>query len=299
MNGEILMNKRVLRKAVSMTSVFSFLYLTFTGVVMYITPPGRIAYWADWHIFGLNKTMYNETHVTVSMLFIVCMALHIWLNWGSIMNYMSHKSGGFVFFTKETLLGLLLSIAFIAGTLMMVAPFSTVLNALSDYKDEYEYTLGNPPYSHAELTNLEAFIARMKLDKSKAEELLQEAGIEYQMEQTLLDIAKNNKTDPAQVYNVLKPAKMAKTKSTPRKTSRSSNSGLDMSKYDSLTGTGMGNKSVKRIAENLDISIKTALERLKKYNIEASENDKLKEVGAIAGVIPMDVYIIIDSGIKP
>ncbi len=95
------MTKSVLRKAVSMTSVFSFLYLAFSGVVMYFTPPGRIAYWADWRIFGLNKTMYNETHMTIGLLFIVCMILHIWLNWKPIMNYMSNKSGSFVFFYKR------------------------------------------------------------------------------------------------------------------------------------------------------------------------------------------------------
>lgn len=95
------MTKSVLRKAVSMTSVFSFLYLAFSGVVMYFTPPGRIAYWADWRIFGLNKTMYNETHMTIGLLFIVCMILHIWLNWKPIMNYMSNKSGSFVFFLQK------------------------------------------------------------------------------------------------------------------------------------------------------------------------------------------------------
>lgn len=72
-----------------------------------------------------------------------------------------------------------------------------------------------------------------------------------------------------------------------------------MSKYESLTGSGMGKKSISKIAESIGISVDTALERLKKHDIEATAEDKLKDVGGAAGIVPMDVYIIIDSGMKP
>ncbi|PLX66225.1 MAG: hypothetical protein C0603_12520 [Denitrovibrio sp.] len=291
------MNKNVLRKAVSMTSTFSFLYLAFTGIIMYIVPPGRIAYWADWRIFGLNKEMFTETHTTISMLFLVCMVLHIWLNWKPIMNYMSNRSGKFVLFTKETLFGFVLSVIFIVGTLMMVPPFGNIVNAINDYKEDYEYTLGNPPYSHAELTNLTAFIARMNFDTELAKVALDKANIKYDMMDTLKTISRNNNKRPADIFEILKSSKIKK--STPVKEVTATSDGIDMSKYESMMGTGMGKKSVERIAESLNISVDTAIERLKKHGIEATAKDKLKDVGGVAGIVPMDVYIIIDTGLKP
>lgn len=293
------MNKSVLRKAVSMTALFSFIYLAFSGVVMYFTPAGRIAYWADWRIFGMNKTMYNQTHITISMLFIVMMALHIWLNWKPIANYMKNSSGKMIVFTKETVFGLLLSVIFIWGTLAAVPPFENVLFALDNVKEDYEYSLGNPPYPHAELTTMAAFIKRMKFDEEKAVAVLNENGIKFTMEENLKTIANNNNTDPAHIYDMLKPTQAAGAEDEPIKMYEGVQDGVDMSKYESMMGSGMGKKSIQSAAENAGISVEEAIARLKKYDISAGENDSLKDVALDAGIMPMDVYIIIDSGVKP
>jgi galactitol-specific phosphotransferase system IIB component len=295
------MGKNVLRKAVSMTALFSFLYLSFSGIVLYFVPQGRIAYWADWRFMGMNKEMYGDTHITISLLFLITMILHIWLNWKPIVNYMKNRSGNLVIFTKETMLGFVLSIIFVAGTLMAVAPFSTVLDAINNFKDDYEYTLGNPPYPHAELTTLAAFIARMKFDKDKVEELFKTEGIKYSMEDTLKAIGKKNGSGPAEIFSLMKTTKKMSedVDDKPIKMYEGVQNGVDMSKYESLMGSGMGQKSVAAAAENAGITVEKALERLQKYGIKAEPNSKLKKVGTEAGVMPMDVYIIIDSGVKP
>lgn len=293
------MSKNVLRKAVSMTALFSFMYLAFSGVIMYITPPGRIAYWADWRILGMNKTMYNETHVTMSMLFLVCMGLHIWLNWKPIVSYMKNKSGSLVIFTRETVFGLLLALIFVAGTLAGTAPFSTVTDALADIKDEYEYSLGNPPYPHAELTTLLAFIKRLKFDENQAVQILKAENIQFTMDQNLKTIADNNGIDPADIYNMLKPSQMDGAEDEPVIMYEGVQDGVDMSKYESMMGSGMGKKTIESAAAGAGISIDKALERLNKYDIQAEASDTLKDIGTEAGVMPMDIYIIIDSGVKP
>jgi len=293
------MNKNVLRKAVSMTGLFSFIYLTFSGVVMYITPAGRVAYWADWRMFGMNKTMYNETHVTVSLLFLVSMVLHIWLNWKPIINYMRSKSGTLIVFTRETVLGFMLSVLFISGTLGMVSPFSDILFFFEDVKDGYEESLGNPPYSHAELTTLAAFIKRMKFNERRALELLDGADIRYSMDETLKKIGENNGTDPASILKIMLPSKIEGTENQPVRIYEGVQDGIDMSKYENMMGSGVGKKSVANAAENAGVTLKKALERLAVYNIKAKSQSTLKDVGTEAGIMPMDVYIIIDSGVKP
>lgn len=293
------MSKNILRKAVSMASLFSFIYLAFSGIVMYFTPAGRIAYWADWRIFGMNKTMYNQTHITISMLFLVLMVLHLWLNWKPLLSYMKNRSGRLVIFTKETILGFILAVLVVWGTLALVPPFGNILFALDDIKEDYEYSLGNPPYPHAELTTMAAFIKRMKFDEVKAIEILNAEGIKYTMEENLKTIANNNNTDPAHIYALLKPTQVEGAEDEPVTMYEGVQEGVDMSKYESMMGSGMGKKSIADAAAQVGISVEEALNRLMKYNIEANENDSLKSVGEEAGTMPMDIFIIIDSGVKP
>jgi hypothetical protein len=282
-----------------MASLFSFIYLAFSGIVMYFTPAGRIAYWADWRIFGMNKTMYNQTHITISMLFLVLMVLHLWLNWKPLLSYMKNRSGRLVIFTKETILGFILAVLVVWGTLALVPPFGNILFALDDIKEDYEYSLGNPPYPHAELTTMAAFIKRMKFDEVKAIEILNAEGIKYTMEENLKTIANNNNTDPAHIYALLKPTQVEGAEDEPVTMYEGVQEGVDMSKYESMMGSGMGKKSIADAAAQVGISVEEALNRLMKYNIEANENDSLKSVGEEAGTMPMDIFIIIDSGVKP
>lgn len=294
------MSKSVLRKAVSMTAMFSFLYLAFSGVVLYFVPQGRIAYWADWRFLGMSKTMYGDTHITMSMLFLLAMVLHIWLNWKPIVNYMKNSSGALVVFTKETVLGFVLSVLFLAGTLMAFPPFSSITMFLNDYKDDYEYTLGNPPYPHAELATLTAFIARMKLDKEIAFRLLDKEGAIYSENDTLQTIARNNNTKPAVIFDIIKPAKIRKVLDKPAESEKPKSSvGVDMSKYESMMGTGMGKKTVRAAAEKAGVPVEEAISRLEKNGVEAVKSDVLKELAGKSGLMPMDIYIIIDSGVKP
>jgi len=290
------MTKNVLRKTVSMTAVFTFIYLAFSGIVMFFIPPGRIAYWADWQVFGMTKTMYNQTHQTVSILFLAAMVLHIWLNWGAIMKYMKNRSGKFIFFTKETTLGFVLSIIFIAGTLSLTAPFGNFVQAVDDYREGYGETLGNPPYGHAELSTLAVFIKKMNLDSEKAEEMLKDNNIRYDMDKNLKTIGEENRMSPAGIYEIIK---HAKSESEKKADSEISSDGIDYSKYDALAGSGMGKKTIADAAEHAGVGIDKAMANLKKNGIEAEPDAKLKDVAEASGIVPMDIYIIIDTGLKP
>ncbi len=298
------MFKNFLRKFTSMTSLFAFIYLAFTGILLYIIPPGRIAYWADWHILGLNKDNLGQTHISVSMLFLIMMVLHIWLNWKSIMLYMKNKQGKLVVFTAETAAALALSCLVFFGTLAYIAPFSTINDYLSDYKDDYEYTVGIPPYPHAELSTLPDLMYKVRIDEKAAYALLDEKGIKYDTESSLKVIAGNNGMKPSDLYAIIKPAKMNKkmdivVEEEGVESGVKTGDKIDMTKYESLMGSGMGNKSVSDAAEMIGISTDEALERLSKNGIKAAAGDTLKEVAGTAAMTPMDVYIVIDAGVRP
>jgi hypothetical protein len=212
---------------------------------------------------------------------------------------MKSSSGRFIIFTKETVLAFLLAVIFIAGTLNMASPFGNVISFLENVKEGYEESLGNPPYPHAELTTMLGFIKRMKFDEKQAVVILQNEGIRFTMEQNLKTIAEINSTDPAHIYEILKPTQKEGAEDDPVIVYEGVQSGVDMSKYESMTGSGMGRKSIEDAAQSAGITLSTAIERLRKYDIEAHGADSLKDVGTKAGVMPMDIYIIIDSGVKP
>ena len=45
-----------LKRITSLTIMLAFLVMVLTGIVLYIVPQGRVAYWADWRLLGLSKT---------------------------------------------------------------------------------------------------------------------------------------------------------------------------------------------------------------------------------------------------
>lgn len=295
MANEVVMIRTVIRRTVSMASLFSFIYLAFTGIILYIMPQGRVAYWADWHIFGLNKDNIGQTHTTISMLFVILMILHVWLNWSSIVLYMRNRSKKFVIFTPETLTGFILACAVFFGTLYSIAPFSTVNSALADFKEDYEYTLGNPPYGHAELSTLAVLMERMDIDSAKAQKMLKARGYTYDLDKTVKEIARNNNVRPAEIYEVIKTARVKKLPVA----ADTSKPAIDMQKYEALKGTGMGMKTVAEAADKCGISEGEALSRLAKNGVKAKADDTLKDAAEYGNVTPMDVYIIIDTGTKP
>ena len=76
------------KKITSLTLGFSFLTMSFTGIMLYIVPKGKIAYWADWQMFGLSKGDYGDIHTTSMVVFILFGGFHIYYDWKPIVSYM-------------------------------------------------------------------------------------------------------------------------------------------------------------------------------------------------------------------
>ena len=109
-NQGIVMN---MRKITSMTMVWSLIVLTFNSIVLYVVPEGRIANWADWRFWGLDKHDWSAQHTTVGFLFIFAGLLHIYYNWKVIVSYMKDKAKKLKVFTAASSIGLGLTIIFV------------------------------------------------------------------------------------------------------------------------------------------------------------------------------------------
>ncbi|MDA3909597.1 MAG: DUF4405 domain-containing protein [Sulfurimonas sp.] len=204
-------SKIVVKKIISLTLAFSFLVMSFTGLMLYIVPKGKIAYWANWKMLGLTKTQYADIHITTMILFLVVTIWHIYYNWKPLISYIKNSAKKITFFKKELLIALGLNVLFVAGTLSGIQPFQSVLDLNDNIKSYWEREYGSPPYGHAEESSLQSFSRRIGVDTQEAMELLKENNIKVESsKQKLLDISNQNNIAPKVIYDIIKQKRTSK-----------------------------------------------------------------------------------------
>jgi len=192
-----------MKKITSLSLGFSFLIMSLTGIMLYFVPKGKIAYWADWHMFGLSKSQYGEIHTTSMLTFLFFATFHIYYNWKPIMSYMKDKNKKISFTKKEFLIAFGINALFVVGTLYMVQPFKGFLDIQDGVKKYWAEKYSKPPYGHAEETKLKKFCKNMDLDYNDASAVLKEKGIKFKANETLLSIGKNNNMSPSEIYELI------------------------------------------------------------------------------------------------
>ncbi len=130
-------NKSTFKKITSLSLGFSFLIISYTGVILYIAPHGRIARWMDWHLLGLDKTQYQELHTTSMVTFLFFGIFHIIFNWKPIVNYMKDSAHKISFTKKEFLIAFVLNLLFVVGTLLPMQPFKGFIDLGEDIKSSW------------------------------------------------------------------------------------------------------------------------------------------------------------------
>ena len=192
------------RRFISLTISFSFLIMSYTGIILFLAPKGRVANWTNWQLLGLDKTQYTNLHVTFMVLFLVGMIFHIYLNWSSLLNYLKNKTRTFSLLTKEFLLAFGINLLFVVGTLYYWAPFEQFLDFQDEIKASWEKKVDKAPYGHAELSTLEEFAHKMGRDVST---IISELNIKklhgVESTKTIAQIAKENGKSPAQIFDII------------------------------------------------------------------------------------------------
>ena len=190
------------RKIVSLTLLFSMIFLILTSIVLYIVPHGRVAYWSNWTFWGIDKTEWTNFHINIGMLFVILIFIHTYYNWRAIKSYLK-KSGKVSFLTKESIVSIFLVILVILGTFFHIPPFGTFLDLGEKIKDSATEKYGEPPYGHAELSTLKEFSKKTKNELAVCLEKLHNAGVTCTQNQTLKEIAEKNNKSPKDLYRII------------------------------------------------------------------------------------------------
>ena len=104
-----------MRKITSLTAGVSFLLMVLTSIVLYILPQGRVAYWADWRLWGLSKSDWGNIHINMGFLFLAALCLHIYYNWRAITSYLKDKARRMKVFTPDFNVALIVTVVAAPG----------------------------------------------------------------------------------------------------------------------------------------------------------------------------------------
>jgi hypothetical protein len=268
------------RKVTSLTALLSFLLTVLTSVILYIVPHGRVAYWADWRLWGLTKTQWTDIHVTLGILFVISLFVHIYFNWKPMVSYMKNRAKEFKLFTADFNMALLLIILFTGGTYLHLPPFSLILDFSESIKDAASIRYGEPPWGHAELSTLKTFAKKMGFNLEKSLDRLKDSSIIVESpEQTLKEIAGKNSVSPQRVYLAMKPEKEenpAAIKEMPQ-----------------TPPPGLGGRPLADVCSEYGLNLREVIRGLSEKKIEASPEMSIKEMAEKMNRSPIDIYEII------
>lgn len=268
-----------LRSFTSFSLVISTIVMSWSGFILYIAPPGRIANWGTWKLMLFTKSEWQSLHTIFSYLFFILVIIHLFfVNWRAFLTYFKSKLKAGLNKKWELGAAIVLSIVFFIGTLRNWTPFEPVMTFGEKVKESWEGDFQTPPalhmetYTLAQLSPLIDSIAPSELLKT-----LTENGINISAEsETLKEIAKNNKTTPSAIFTIL------------------------TTKYKKHPGPvagevpqGIGKYTVSSTAEKSGIEVNALLEKLKEKGVEADGETSLRTIADKLGVTPRDVYTML------
>ncbi len=188
----------------SVLSALSFIGMVFTGVILFVVPPGRIANWTGWTIIGLTKRQWIGLHDWFSIIFVVASVFHVYLNWKALVSYFKNKvSKAFALRIEWAFALVICSIVFIC-TLGDIKPFSTLLVWNENIKQSWDSPQQRAPIPHAELlslTELSEQVGDVSLETILRN--LESRGIEVKSADVVLgDLAEAHNMTPAHLYDI-------------------------------------------------------------------------------------------------
>jgi len=267
------------RRTVSLTALLSFLITILTSIILYLVPHGRVAYWANWKLWGLTKDQWAAIHINVGFLFLAALIIHTYYNWKSITLYLQNIQKKISILNVNFLSALALTLFFIVGTYFEVPPLSTIINVSENIKEAAIKKYGEPPYGHAELSSLDTFMKKMDLERNKVLINLKKSGYEVKdTKKTIKDLADSYRISPQKIYFAMTGTKKATV-----------HTGKKLIMPDKPV-TGTGNLTLADFCIKYNLNMKKIMRELKERGIKSSETMTLKSIASDNNISPTDLY---------
>ena len=277
------------RAFTSLCSLVSFVLLCFTGIILYIEPHGRVAYWTKWQFLALEKDQWGAVHVFSGLLLLIAGGFHLYYNWKPLIKYLSAKIESALRYKKELGISLFILLWIVVSGIWSLPPLVYVSELGESIKNSWITSPElEPPFGHAELVSLKTFCKKQRIPLDQAMMELRKAGFRVDSpKSTLTEIAESKRSSGMGVYEVIKKletkpeAMQPGAVWTPEK----------IEEY--FSGTGLGNKSIGQIIKEMELAPDKVYLRLKNAGVEAEEDDKLKQLANEHNTTPIKILTIV------
>ncbi len=252
-----------------------FLLMTITGIVLYISPRGRIANWTGWEMLGLGKEEWSGLHINIAIILLAASVLHLIYNWKPFVSYLRSRAGKINGMRREA--GLAAAVLLTTGmfSFFEIAPFGTTLAWQEQIKDYWEQTpLAPAPYPHADETPLDRFATESGYELAAVLATLKNNGLKVpDASLTIGQIAERNGLVPAAVYEAIRSDHGTGAKQT-------------HSPSAAAGGQGRGFMTLQEACAPNGLDLDRVLNALKAKGISASSETRLFEIAQLLGTQP-------------
>lgn len=281
------------RRLISLTTFIGFIFLASSGIMLFMSPQGRVAYWAGWTMLGLSKDQWAAVHTTFMILFLTVGIWHIVLNWRPIVGYLKDRTRKVRLTRPEFLTSLGICVVCFAGPLLGLPPFQQLLDASEGIKAYWEGTHGSPPWGHAEESPLDRFCeriggfrsgaggGRVTVDCDAAVAALEAAGVSVASRtDRIIDIATANGVTPQAIADIV--LSVGET-----------SGGGDRFPHP---GSGLGRITLRQYATQFELDVNELLEILKSGGLEVAPDERLRDAGDRLGTDPLGILEALNKG---
>lgn len=250
---------------VSVVISFAFLALALSGLMLFLSPPGRIANWTNWTLLGLRKSEWAAVHIWFGTIFLLVTAFHVFFNWRPLVSYFKSRVTRQLSWRREWTAGLALCGLVALGTLAAVPPFSSLLAWNERFKESWDTPVAAAPIPHAELLTLAELAEKAGVPLETAVSRLESRGIRPASADVVVQqIADAAGRAPQEIFDFIRTASGESGEHTPR--------------TGSAAGGGLGWKTLAQYCAEQGIAVDVALSRLQAKGFTAEPGLTLREI---------------------
>ena len=300
---------------ISVLATVFFALMAFTGIILFLTPPGRVANWTGWTLIALTKHQWGGLHIWFGLLFIITSAFHLYFNWKPLVSYFKDKVSRSFAMRAEWIVALIIPAIVFVGTLAEIKPFSSLLALNEAIKHSWETPNKRAPIPHAEslsLASVSEYIQDVNLETMVAN--LKAKGIEVSLDDVGVvfgDLAEASGMTPNQLFEIAvgqsgyyssSVAFCSSEQDAGRAGSGAggeSQSGGQKSKADSHSkgggsGSGFGRMTLRQFCAQLDLEINASVKMLNNLGFVATPDMTVRAIADSAGAHPSEVRLALD-----
>ena len=271
------------RKLTSLFLGMLFAVMALSGVIAFVMPQVRVAYWVDWRLWGLSREQWVNLHSVSGLVFFVAGSIHLVYNWRPFVAYLRRRGRQLLLVNREVAIAAVAIVVLGAGSLASVPPFRQLVAWQESVKGRWlSDPAAEPPFGHAELLSLRVFAKRQGIALQPALATLRTAGIRVaDAGSTLKDIAHANGIAPVALYTLIKPLEPEVEPVAGLATAEQVE--------ERFAGSGLGRKSLVQICTELALPLDEAKRRLAVQGWTAADDETFKAIADRVGVTPIDI----------